>query len=306
MIFETKCLIIGSGVAGYTAGIYTGRAGLKPIIVSGNVGGQLATTGYVENYPGFISIKGAELTNKMHEQAEKCGAKVVMDFIESVDLNNRPFTAKSSSNEYKADTIIIATGAKAKWLGLESEEKYKGCGVSACAVCDGNFYRNKVVAVIGGGNSAFSEALYLSGIAKKVYLIHRNENFRAEKTLIDNVKKIKNIEIITNSVVNEIVGDEDAMGKFVTGVKLQDSKIINVDGVFIAIGHQPDTLLFKNQLKLTENGYIITDPSTKETSVKGVFACGDVQENNHKQAVVACGSACICALEAENFLRNLK
>ena len=309
MDYSTKCLIIGSGVAGCTAGIYTARANLDPIIICGEPGGQLATTGDVENFPGFEKIKGFELTEKMRQQAEKCGAKIIMDVITNIDLLSKPFVVKSSSNVYNAETVIIATGAKAKWLGLESEQKYKGYGVSACAVCDGNFYRDKNVAVVGGGNTAVTEALYLSSIAKKVYLIHRNKNFKAEQVLLDKIFATKNIEILTDMVVDEILGDEDALGKFVTGISLKNIidesvKNIDLDGIFIAIGHQPDTKLFEGQLELTQRGYIKTDPITKETSVKGVFACGDVQDEFHKQAVVACGTGCICALEVEKLLMN--
>ena len=309
MEYKTKCLIIGSGVAGCTAGIYTARANLKPVLICGEPGGQLAATSDVENFPGFETIKGGELTDKMRIQAEKCGTQVVMDLLTEVDLSKYPFVAKSNSNIYIANTIIIATGAKAKWLGLESEEKYKGCGVSACAVCDGNFYRNKIVAVIGGGNTAVTEAIYLSSIAKKVYLIHRSENFKAENVLLEKLCKTPNIEILTNYKTDEILGNEDAMGKFVNGIKLINTKDksikqVELDGVFIAIGHKPSVELFDGQLEMTEHGYIKTDAITKETSVKGVFACGDVQDEFHKQAVVACGSACVCALEVEKMLLN--
>ena len=309
MEYKTKCLIIGSGGAGCTAGIYTARANLKPVLICGELGGQLATTSDVENYPGFENIKGGELMDKMLKQAEKCGATIVMDLLTKIDLSKRPFIATSGSNKYIADSVIIATGAKAKWLGLESEERYKGFGVSACAVCDGNFYRNKIVAVVGGGNTAITEAIYLSSIAKKVYLIHRSKNFKAEKVLLDKISNIENIEIIANSIVEEIIGDEDAIGKFVVGVKIkninnEELKILNLDGVFIAIGHEPCTELFTGQIEFTGRGYIKTDPITKETSVRGVFACGDVQDELHKQAVVACGSGCVCALEVEKFLMN--
>ena len=309
MEYKTKCLIIGSGVAGCTAGIYTARASLEPIIICGEPGGQLATTSDVENFPGFENIKGGELTDKMRNQAEKCGAKIVMDFLTSIDLSKRPFVARSGSNIYIAETVIIATGAKARWLGLESEEKYKGFGVSACAVCDGNFYRNKIVAVVGGGNTAITEALYLSTITKHVYLIHRNENFKAEVVLLEKIKKSNNIELLTNSAIDEILGQEDALGKFVVGAKVKNTidgtvKKIDLNGIFIAIGHSPCTDLFKGQLELTEHGYVKTNSTTKETSVRGVFACGDVQDEFHKQAVVACGTGCVCALEVEKMLMN--
>ena len=309
MQYKTKCLIIGSGVAGCTAGIYTARANLQPILVCGEPGGQLATTDEVENFPGFENIKGSELTDKMRVQAEKCGTKIVMDLLTDIDLSKRPFVAKGGSNTYVAETIIIATGAKARWLGLKSEDEYKGHGVSACAVCDGNFYRNKIVAVVGGGNTAVSEALYLSTIAKKVYLIHRSETFKAEKVLLEKLYKNKSIEVITNSAIDEILGASDALGKFVNGINVKNTKDgttkkVDLDGVFIAIGHSPCIELFKDKVEITEHGYIKTDPITKETSIKGVFACGDVQDEFHKQAVVACGSACVCALEVEKMLMN--
>ena len=312
MEYHTKCLIIGSGVAGCTAGIYAGRANLKPILICGEIGGQLATTSDVENYPGFISIKGGELTDKMREQAAKCGTQIIMDQITDVNFSSKPFIIKSNTNTYIADSVIIATGAKAKWLNTKGENEYKGYGVSACAVCDGNFYRDKIVAVVGGGNTAVTEALYLSTIAKKVYLIHRNHNFKAEKVLLDKLQNNEKIEMKIPYAIDEILGDKDALGKFVNGVNLKNTETNNIeklelDGVFVAIGHQPCTELFKGKLELNERGYIKTEAITKETSVKGVFACGDVQDEFHKQAVVACGTACVCALEVEKFLtRNEK
>jgi len=307
MEYKTKCLIIGSGVAGCTAGIYTARANLNPILICGEIGGQLATTSDVENFPGFELIKGSELTDKMRNQAEKCGAKIVMDLLTDIDFSKRPFVAKSGSNTYITDSIIIATGAQARWLGVKGENEYKGYGVSACAVCDGNFFRNKVVAVVGGGNSAITEAIYLSTIAKKVYLVHRNNNFKAEQVLIDKLNKIENIEKKIPYSIDEIFGEEDALGKFVNAVNLKNNETnevekLNLDGVFIAIGHQPSTKLFKDKINLNERGYIITDPITKQTSIEGVFACGDVQDEFHKQAVVACGTGCVCALEVERYL----
>lgn len=307
MEYKTKCLIIGSGVAGCTAGIYTARANLNPILICGEIGGQLATTSDVENFPGFELIKGSELTDKMRNQAEKCGAKIVMDLLTDIDFSKRPFVAKSGSNTYITDSIIIATGAQARWLGVKGENEYKGYGVSACAVCDGNFFRNKVVAVVGGGNSAITEAIYLSTIAKKVYLVHRNNNFKAEQVLIDKLNKIENIEKKIPYSIDEIFGEEDVLGKFVNAVNLKNNETnevekLNLDGVFIAIGHQPSTKLFKDKINLNERGYIITDPITKQTNIEGVFACGDVQDEFHKQAVVACGTGCVCALEVEKYL----
>ena len=310
MEYKTKCLIIGSGAGGCTAGIYTARAGLEPVLVCGSdLGGQLATTSDVENYSGFISIKGSELMDKFREQAEHCGANIVFDIITDIDFSKRPFVCKGDMNTFIADTIIIATGAKAKWLGLPSEQKYKGFGISACAVCDGAFFKDKTVAVVGGGNSAITEALYLSTIAKKVYLIHRSENFKAEKVLLDKVKKDDKIELVVNSIVEEILGEENGISKKVNGalvknINTNDVKNISLDGVFVAIGHQPCNELFKGKLQLTEHGYVSVDPLTLETSIKGVFACGDIRNEMHKQAIIAAGDGCICALEVEKFLRE--
>ena len=312
MQYKTKCLILGSGGAGCTAGIYTARAGLKPILLCGtSLGGQLATTSDVENFPSYISINGGELMDKMREHAKHYGAEIIADSIKEVDFSQRPFIWKSENNEYIADSVIIATGATAKWLGIKGENEYKGFGVSACATCDGFFYRNKIVSVIGGGNSAVSEAIYLSTLAKKVYLIYRGNQFKAEKVLIEKMQKIVDegkIELVLDNEPQEIIGEEDALGKFVKGIVVknkntQEIKTIDTDGVFVAIGHSPATDIFKGKLELNERGYIITNPRTYQTSIEGVYACGDVQDENHKQAVVACGSGCVCALEIEKFLQ---
>ena len=312
MQYKTKCLILGSGGAGCTAGIYTARAGLKPILLCGtSLGGQLATTSDVENFPSYISINGGELMDKMREHAKHYGAEIIADSIKDVDFSQRPFILKSENNEYIADSVIIATGATAKWLGIKGENEYKGFGVSACATCDGFFYRNKIVSVIGGGNSAVSEAIYLSTLAKKVYLIYRGNQFKAEKVLIEKLNKIVDegkIELVLDNEPQEIIGEEDALGKFVKGIVVknkntQEIKTIDTDGVFVAIGHSPATDIFKGKLELNERGYIITNPRTYQTSIEGVYACGDVQDENHKQAVVACGSGCVCALEVEKFLQ---
>ena len=312
MQYKTKCLILGSGGAGCTAGIYTARAGLKPILLCGtSLGGQLATTSDVENFPSYISINGGELMDKMREQAKHYGAEIIADSIKEVDFSKRPFILKSENNEYIAESVIIATGATAKWLGIKGENEYKGFGVSACATCDGFFYRNKIVSVIGGGNSAVSEAIYLSTLAKKVFLIYRGNQFKAEKVLIEKMQKIveeRKIELVLDNEPQEIIGDEDALGKFVKCIVVknkntQEIKTIDTDGVFVAIGHSPATEIFKGKLELNERGYIITNPRTYQTSIEGVYASGDVQDENHKQAVVACGSGCVCALEVEKFLR---
>ena len=310
MDYRTKCLIIGSGAAGCTAAIYTARANLKPILLCGNMlGGQLTTTSDVENYPGFISINGGELMDKMREQAVHCGAEVIQDHLTSVDFSERPFTLKSVKNTYIADTVVIATGAQALWLGLKAEEEYRGFGVSACATCDGPFFRNKTVAVVGGGNSAITEALYLSTLAKKVHLIVRGDKIKCEKVLQDKLAENEKIKTIFHSNVVDILGGEDALGKFVKGVVVKNSQTgeegkITVDGVFIAIGHKPCTDLFKGQIDLDERGYIITNPRTGATSVEGVFAAGDVQDDAHKQCVVAAGMGCIVALEIEKLLND--
>ena len=313
MEYTTNCLILGSGGAGYTAGIYTARANLQPILITGNeIGGQLATTSDVENFPGFEKILGAELMDKMREQAIKCGTQIIQDNIIDVDFSVYPFNFKSYSNIYYAKSAIIATGAKARWLGLPAEKTYRGFGVSACAVCDGPLFKNKVVAVVGGGNSAITEAIYLSTLAKKVYLIHRSENFKAENVLLERINNIENIEKIVNTKIVDIIGDEDALGKFVKEIKIEANDVslgkitknIPVDGVFVAIGHSPCVELFKGKLKLTERGYIDANKDTLETSVAGVFVAGDVRNETHKQAVIACADGCICALEVEKFLQS--
>ena len=313
MEYTTNCLILGSGSAGYTAGIYTARANLQPILITGNdIGGQLATTSDVENFPGFEKILGAELMDKIREQAIKCGTQIIQDNIIDVDFSVYPFIFKSYSNIYYAKSAIIATGAKARWLGLPAEKTYRGFGVSACAVCDGPFFKNKVVAVVGGGNSAITEAIYLSTLAKKVYLIHRSENFKAENILLERINNIDNIEKIVNTNIVDIIGDEDALGKFVKEIKIEtndvslgkSTKNIPVDGVFVAIGHSPCVELFKGKLKLTERGYIDANKDTLETSVAGVFVAGDVRNETHKQAVIACADGCVCALEVEKFLQS--
>lgn len=308
---HAKLLILGSGPAGYTAAVYAARANLNPVLVTGmQQGGQLTTTTEIENWPGeFGDITGSELMNKMQKHAEKFNTEIIFDHINSVDLSQRPFTLKGDFNTFTCDALIIATGASAKYLGLPSEEAYKGRGVSACATCDGFFYRNKPVAVIGGGNTAVEEALYLSNVASVVHLVHRRDTFRSEKILIDRLmKKVEEGKVIlhTHSVLDEVLGDN--MG--VTGVRLKctqtgNEEQITLDGVFVAIGHSPNTEIFKDQLELN-NGYIVVksglDGNATTTSVAGVFAAGDVMDHSYRQAITSAGTGCMAALDAERFL----
>jgi thioredoxin reductase (NADPH) len=307
---KTKILIIGSGPAGYSAAIYTARAGLNPVMVRGSQpGGQLTITTDVENYPGFAQvIQGPWLMEEMEKQSKHVGTNIINDHIIEVNFSKRPFICKGESgNIYIADVVIIATGAQAKWLGLESEKQFMGFGVSGCATCDGFFYKNKTVAVVGGGNTAVEEALYLTHHAKKVYLIHRRDQLRAEKILQKRLLEHEKITCIWNSSLAEVKGTKDPLG--VTSIDLKNlvtNEVTNLelDGVFIAIGHQPNTKIFANQLDLDNEGYIITQPGFTKTSVEGVFACGDVQDKIFRQAVTAAGTGCMAALEAEKFLSS--
>lgn len=306
-----KLLILGSGPAGYTAAIYAARANLNPVIVTGmQQGGQLTTTTEVENWPGDANeLTGPLLMERMQAHAEKFDTEIIFDHINKVDLSSRPFKLYGDSSEFTCDALIIATGASAKYLGLDSEEAFKGRGVSACATCDGFFYRNQEVAVVGGGNTAVEEALYLSNIASKVHLIHRRDTFRAEKILIKRLMdKVEsgNIVLHTDRTLAEVVGDE--MG--VTGVKIQDTKsdaveTVDVMGAFIAIGHQPNTAIFKDQLEMNHD-YIVVNSGLQgnatQTSIPGVFAAGDVMDNQYRQAITSAGSGCMAALDAERFL----
>lgn len=309
---RVKVLIIGSGPAGYTAAVYTARASLSPMLVTGmELGGQMSITTDVENYPGFADvIQGPWLMEQMHAQAEHVGTKMINDLITDVDFSQRPFVCKGDSgNTYTADTIIISTGAQARWLGLETEQKFQGFGVSACATCDGFFFRGKEVVVVGGGNTAVEEALYLTNHATKVTLIHRRNTLRAEKILQERLLKHERIKVMWDSALDEVVGDEDPLG--VTGVKVRNVKTdavteLAVDGVFIAIGHDPATQLFKGKLDMDDEGYVITRPDSTRTSVDGVFAAGDVQDKTYRQAVTAAGTGCMAALEAEKFVAELE
>ncbi len=305
---HTKVLIIGSGPAGCTAAVYAARAGLEPVMVHGiQPGGQLTITTDVENYPGFAEvIQGPWLMQQMEQQAAHVGTRMINDIITEVDLSRRPFVARGDNGDtYIGETLIISTGASARWLGLESEQKYQGFGVSACATCDGFFYRGKEVCVIGGGNTAAEEALFLTNFATKVWLVHRRDQLKAEKILQDRVLKHPKIECVWDHVLEEVLGEQDPPG--VSAVRLRhvatgNVREIPVHGVFIAIGHDPNTGLFRDQVAMDSEGYVITAPDSTATSIAGVFAAGDVQDKTYRQAVTAAGTGCMAALEAEKFV----
>ena len=305
---HSKVLIIGSGPAGYTAAIYAARAMLNPVLVSGmEPGGQLTTTTDVENYPGFSDvIQGPWLMEEMRKQAEVVGTNFKSDMIKEVNFKKSPFELLGESGDkYTAKTVIIATGAQARWLNLDSEKKYRGFGVSACATCDGFFYKNKEVVVVGGGNAAVEEALFLTKFASNVTLIHRRDSLRAEKLLQQKILSHPKIKIIWNNKIKEIIGTENPKG--VTSVVIEntnDQSISKIDthGIFVAIGHDPATKIFTNQIEMDDEGYIITKPDSTKTNIKGVFAAGDVKDKTYRQAVTAAGMGCMAALEAEKFL----
>ena len=305
---HSKVLIIGSGSAGYSAAIYSARANLKPVLVRGlQPGGQLTITTDVENYPGFADVvQGPWLMEQMEAQARSVGTEMFEDTVVLTDLSVRPFKAVGDSGTvYTGDTMIICTGASARWLGMETEEKFMGFGVSACATCDGFFYREKPVAVIGGGNTAVEEALFLTNFASKVILVHRRDELRAEKILQERLLRNEKIEVQWNSVLDEILGDSDPLG--VTGARIRnvhsgETTDLDVHGVFIAIGHDPNTGIFKGQLDIDGEGYIYTAPDSTATSIPGVYAAGDVQDKIYQQAVTAAGTGCMAALEAEGYL----
>ena len=307
-IKETRVLIIGSGPAGYTAAIYAARANLSPVLVAGlQPGGQLTITTEVENYPGFADpIQGPWLMDQMAKQAEHVGTEILYDIVTEVDFSTRPFKAKTDDGlEFQADSVIISTGAQARWLGLESEQKYQGAGVSACATCDGFFYRAKRVAVIGGGNTAVEEAIYMTHHASHVTLIHRRDSLRAEQILQKRLFENPKVSAIWDNAVDEIIGG--GTPEVVTGVRLKNVKTgelqeLELDGVFVAIGHSPTTAVFQGQVKLDAEGYVITKTGTPKTNIPGVFAAGDVQDKIYRQAVTAAGTGCMAALEAEKFL----
>jgi thioredoxin reductase (NADPH) len=312
-INKTKVLIIGSGPAGLTAAIYAARANLEPAVINGNQpGGQLTITTDVENYPGFADvIQGPWLMEQMEKQAVHVGTKIFHDHITKVDFTKRPFILTGESQDvYEADTVVIATGAQAKWLGLESEKKFQGFGVSGCATCDGFFFKNKEVLVVGGGNSAVEEALYLTNHAKKVYVVHRRDKFRSEKILQDRLFRNPKVEVIWNHALDEVLGNDNP--KSVTGARLRKTTDgstyeMKIDGIFIAIGHKPNSDLFKNSgIAIDFEGYIVTNPNSTVTNIAGVYAAGDIQNQNkiYRQAVTAAGNGCMAALEIEKFLAN--
>jgi len=303
---HVKCLIIGSGPAGYTAAIYAARADMKPVLYTGMLaGGQLTQTTDVDNFPGYPNgILGPEMMEDLRKQAERFGTDIRFGYVSSVDFSALPH--KVVIDEVKTilcDTVIISTGASAKWLGLESEQKYNGFGVSACAVCDGFFFRGQDVAIVGAGDTAAEEATYLAKLCRKVYMLVRRDEFRASKAMVHRVQHTKNIEIIYNTETTEILGNETG----VTGVrtlnnKTQQERILDVTGFFVAIGHTPNTEIFKGWIKMDETGYIITHPDSTQTNIEGVFACGDAQDHIYRQAVTAAGTGCMAALEAERYL----
>lgn len=307
---HTKVLIIGSGPAGYTAGVYASRAMLEPILVQGiEPGGQLTTTTEVENWPGESEIQGPDLMVKMESHAKAMGCEIIGDIITSLDTSSRPFTAKGDSGTtYTADAVILCTGARAKWLGMDSEEAFKGFGVSACATCDGFFYRGMEIVVVGGGNTAVEEALFLTNFASKVTLIHRRDELRAEKILQDRLLKHPKIETLWFHQLDEVLGDN--MPKGVTGVRVKNVQTgelseIPCKGVFIAIGHAPASELVKDSLELHNGGYVSVKPGTTETSIPGIFAAGDLTDHKYRQAVTSAGMGCMAALDAERFLAEV-
>lgn len=303
---RTKLLIIGSGPAGYTAAVYGARAMLAPILVEGlQPGGQLTITTDVENWPGETAIMGPDLMTKMRAQAEHVGTELVSDIIASVDLSRRPFVAVADSGTvFEADTLVIATGASARWLGLDSETRLRGRGVSACATCDGFFFRGKHVAVVGGGNTAVEEALFLTKFASKVTLIHRRSELRADKTNQARLFANPKVEMVWNATVSDVIGGDGVTGIVLTDTVTGATRPIDVDGLFVAIGHDPATSLFKGQIAMDDEGYILTAPDSTATSVSGVFAAGDVKDKLYRQAVTAAGMGCMAALEAERLLAH--
>ena len=305
---KRKVIIIGSGPAGLTAAIYSARANLSPLVFEGiQPGGQLTITTDVENYPGFPDgVMGPDMMDKFRKQAQKFGAECLFQTVEKVDISKKPFSVWANGQKYQSDSIIISTGASAKLLGLDAEKELMGNGVSACATCDGFFYKDKKVVVVGGGDSAMEEATFLTKFASEVTIIHRRDEFRASKIMVERAIKNPKISIKYNSIVKNIIGTKDSGVESIEieDVKSKTTSIFNCDGVFMAIGHVPNTKIFNNSLNLDENGYILTKPDSTHTNIAGVFACGDVQDSVYKQAVTAAGSGCMAALDAEKWLEN--
>jgi thioredoxin reductase (NADPH) len=299
-----KVIIIGSGPAGLTAAIYTARADLNPLILEGNQpGGQLTITTEVENFPGFAEgITGPELMDEMRKQATRFGATSKFEIVTEVDFSSKPYKVKAESHNYTTDAVIIATGASARWLGIESEEKFKGFGVTACATCDGFFFKGKEVIVVGGGDSAMEEATFLTKFASKVYIVHRREGFRASKVMLDRAKKNEKIEFILNAVIEEIKGEKNVESVILKNTRSGELSEKKIDGIFMAIGHIPNTQIFNGQINMDEAGYLKTDPGSTRTNIEGVFACGDVQDKIYRQAITAAGSGCMAAIDAEKHL----
>lgn len=301
---HVRLAIIGSGPAGYTAAIYAARAELAPVMLAGlQFGGQLMLTTDVENYPGFpASVTGPELMERLQQQAERFGTRIRFEDATRVDLSTRPFRVETADQTFLADSVIIATGATARWLGIESEKRLTNKGVSACATCDGALYRGKAMAVVGGGDTAMEEALFLTRYATKVMLIHRRGEFRASKIMADRVHAHEKIELVLDSVVDEVLGDDFVTGVRVKNVKTDATRTLDVEALFVAIGHKPNTELFRGQLELDEVGYLKVEPGTTRTAIEGVFACGDVMDPTYRQAVTAAGTGCMAAIDAERWL----
>ena len=303
-----ELIIIGGGPAGYTAALYAARADLEPLVIEGfNWGGQLMITSDVENYPGYADgIMGPEMMSDFRRQAERFGAQYLTDDVTRVDFSEQPFSVWVGDDEYRASAVIVATGASARWLGIESEEQHKGRGVSACATCDASFFREKNVYVVGGGDSAFEEALFLTKFATNVHLVHRRDEFRASRIMVDRAKANDKLDFVLNAEVAEILGDAKVEGLLLRNTVSGETSEVEADGLFVAIGHDPNTELFLDQLDHDAGGYLITKPGTTETNIPGVFAAGDVQDRTYRQAVTAAGSGCMAALDAERFLAAIE